>query len=68
MGRDPSASSGQALLAPSGGMDRAGVWPRLHAVLLARLRGAHALDFSRSAVYGSHIRALKGLEDGTKAC
>ncbi|MEU1784180.1 MULTISPECIES: IS5 family transposase [Streptomyces] len=38
----------------------AGVWPRLHQVLLALLRGANALDFSRAAVDGSHIRALKG--------
>ncbi|GGX24606.1 hypothetical protein GCM10010341_52110 [Streptomyces noursei] len=39
---------------------KAGVWPRLHEVLLARLRSANALDFSRAAVDGSHIRALKG--------
>lgn len=38
----------------------AGVWPRLHETLLARLRGADALDFSRALVDGSHIRALKG--------
>ncbi|MFD8614359.1 IS5 family transposase [Streptomyces sp. NPDC059631] len=38
----------------------AGVWPRLHEVLLARLRGANALDLSRAAVDGSHILALKG--------
>lgn len=38
----------------------AGGWPRLHEVLLAKLRGANALDFSRAAVDGSHIRALKG--------
>ncbi len=38
----------------------AGVWPRLHEVLLAQLRGANALDFSRAAVDGSHIRVLKG--------
>lgn len=38
----------------------AGVWPRLHEVLLAKLRSADALDFSRAAVDGSHIRALKG--------
>lgn len=38
----------------------AGVWPRLHEVLLAKLRSANALDFSRAAVDGSHIRALKG--------
>jgi transposase len=38
----------------------AGVWPRLHEVLLAKLRGANALDSSRAAVDGSHIRASKG--------
>ena len=38
----------------------AGVWPRLHEVLLTKLRGANALDCSRAAVDGSHIRALKG--------
>ncbi len=38
----------------------AGVWPRLHGALLARLRSADTLDFSRAAVDGSHIRALKG--------
>ncbi|MET7737627.1 IS5 family transposase [Streptomyces sp. NPDC005402] len=38
----------------------AGVWPRLHEVLLAKLRSANVLDFSRAAVDGSHIRALKG--------
>lgn len=36
------------------------VWPRLHEALLARLRSVNALDFSRAAVDGSHIRALKG--------
>jgi transposase len=38
---------------------KAGVWPRLHALLLAELRSANVLDFSRAAVDGSHIRALK---------
>lgn len=47
------------LLAPPGRMDRGGVWPLLHEVLLAELRGANALDFSRAAVDGSHIRVLK---------
>ncbi|GCB48677.1 mobile element protein [Streptomyces sp. NL15-2K] len=37
----------------------AGVWSRLHEVL-AKLRGANALDFSQAAVDGSHIRASKG--------
>lgn len=38
----------------------AGVWPRLHEILLAELRAANALDFSQAAVDGSRIRALKG--------
>ncbi|MFF0557982.1 IS5 family transposase, partial [Streptomyces sp. NPDC004266] len=38
----------------------AGVWPRLHEVLLAKLRSVNALGFSRAAADGSHIRALKG--------
>ncbi|MBB4717773.1 transposase [Streptomyces luteogriseus] len=33
----------------------AGVWPRLHEVLLAKFRSANALDFSGAAVDGSHI-------------
>lgn len=40
------------------GWAEAGVRPRLHEVLLTRLRSANALDFSRAAVDGSHIRAL----------
>jgi transposase len=39
---------------------RAGVWQRLHEVLLDRLRAADALDFSRAVVDSSHVRALKG--------
>src|ERR1051326_4002803 len=38
----------------------AGVWQRLHELLLAELRGADALDLSRAVIDGSHIRALKG--------
>lgn len=38
----------------------AGEWSRPHEALLAELRGANALDSSRAAVDGSHIRALKG--------
>ncbi len=40
--------------------NEAGVWQRLHEVLLARLRGAGQLDLSRAVIDGSHIRALKG--------
>jgi transposase len=38
----------------------AGVWPKLHAVLLARLRGAERLDFSRVVVDSSSVRAVHG--------
>ena len=38
----------------------AGVWQRLHELLLAELRGAGLLDFSRAAVDSSHLRAMKG--------
>jgi transposase len=56
--------------------NKAGVWQRLHEVLLAKLRAADALDFSRAAVDSSHVRALKGgrrpgrprsIEDGPAA-
>jgi transposase len=39
---------------------RAGVWQQLHAVLLARLRGADRIDWSRAVVDSSKVRALKG--------
>ncbi|MEU8687400.1 IS5 family transposase [Streptomyces sp. NPDC048665] len=40
----------------------AGVWRALHELLLAELRAADLLDFSRAAVDGSHVRAMKGGE------
>jgi len=36
------------------------VWQRLHEVLLAKLNAAGMINWSRSAVDGSHVRALKG--------
>ncbi len=42
----------------------AGVWERLHAVLLAELRAAGELDWSRAVVDSSHVRAKKGHRDG----
>jgi len=39
---------------------RAGVWTRLHRVLLAQLRAADQLDWSRAIVDSSSIRALRG--------
>ncbi|MFD0508730.1 IS5 family transposase [Streptomyces chiangmaiensis] len=38
----------------------AGVWQKLHELLLAELRAADQLDLSRTAVDGSHLRAMKG--------
>ena len=38
----------------------AGVWQRLHEVLLAKLHGAEQIDWSRAVVDSSAVRALKG--------
>jgi len=38
----------------------AGVWQRLHEILLAKLRGADQIDWSRAVVDSSPLRALKG--------
>ncbi len=40
--------------------NNAGVWQRLHEILLAELRAADKLDMSRAVVDSSHVRALKG--------
>jgi transposase len=37
---------------------RRGVWDRLHRILLAKLRGAERLDFSRTIADSSTIRAV----------
>ena len=39
---------------------RAGVWDALHQQLLTELNAAGAIDWSRAAVDGSHVRALLG--------
>jgi transposase len=39
---------------------KAGVWARLHGVLLAKLRAADKLDFSRAVADSSSIRAVHG--------
>ena len=41
----------------------AGVWDRLHALLLAELRDADRIDWRRAAVDGSHARARGGGEE-----
>ncbi len=38
----------------------AGVWQRLHEVLLDELRAADRLDLSRAVIDSSHVRAFKG--------
>jgi transposase len=38
----------------------AGVWPALHRTLLARMRGAGMIDFSRVAADSSSVRAVHG--------
>ena len=40
--------------------NEAGVWQRLHELLLAEMRAGDVLDLSRASVDGSHLRALKG--------
>lgn len=38
----------------------AGVWQRLHGLLLARLHEADRIDWSRAAIDSSHVRAFGG--------
>jgi len=40
--------------------EAAGVFARLHGVLLERLNAAGRIDWSASVIDGSHIRALQG--------
>src|SRR3954469_14173350 len=42
------------------GWYRAGVWHRLHELLLAELHEADKIDWSRAAVDSAHVRALGG--------
>jgi transposase len=39
---------------------RAGVWERLHALLLTRLRAAGEIEWSRAVIDSSHVQAKKG--------
>ncbi len=43
---------------------RAGVWEELHALLLARLRAAGELEWSRAIADSSHVQAKKGAPNG----
>ncbi len=39
---------------------QAGVWQKLHELLLAELHAAGKLDWSKAVIDSSHVRALKG--------
>src|SRR6266498_3679171 len=40
--------------------ERAGVWERLHELLLAELRAAGEIEWSRAVADSSHVQAKKG--------
>ena len=46
---------------------RAGVWDKLHALLLSRLRSAGEIEWSRAVVDSSHVRAKKGVPRRARA-
>ena len=46
---------------------RTGVWTKLHRVVLAQLQAADQLDWSRSIVDSSSIRALRGGKNGSES-
>jgi transposase len=46
--------------------NQAGVWRRLHQVLLAKLQGADEIDWSRAAVDSTFARAFGGVENSGK--
>jgi len=49
--------------------NRAGVWERLHEVLLARLNGADQIDWSRAVVDSASLRAVGGGgKNGAQPC
>ena len=46
---------------------QAGVWERLHALLLAELRAAGELEWSRAVADSSHVQAKKGAPKRARA-
>ncbi|MFF2895092.1 IS5 family transposase [Streptomyces sp. NPDC057966] len=56
--------SGQTCWRRLGRWQKAGVFDRLHRVLLAELNAAGELDWSQACVDGFHIRAKKGADTG----
>src|SRR5207244_721606 len=47
---------------------QAGVWQRLHELLLAKLREAELIDWSRAAIDSSHVRAFRGAKEPARIC
>jgi transposase len=47
--------------------NRAGVWERLHELLLAKLHQADLIDWSRAVVDSSHVRAFGGASKPVRA-
>ena len=45
---------------------QAGVWERLHTLLLAELRAAGELEWLRAVADSSHVQAKKGHRDGAE--
>jgi transposase len=45
----------------------AGVWERLHQVVLAKLHEAELIDWSRAAIDSSHVRAVGGARKPVRA-
>jgi hypothetical protein len=48
------------VLAAAAGLAGSRVWQQLHEALLAELNAAGALDWSRTVIDSSHVRAVKG--------
>jgi transposase len=46
---------------------QAGVWQRLHELLLAKLNEADRIDWSRAAIDSSHVRAFGGAKGPARA-
>ena len=59
--------SGMTLLNRLRQWHRAGVWERLHRLMLDKLRGADKIDFSRVIVDSTSVRALHGGKKRVKA-
>src|SRR5207244_11442049 len=56
----PGFGSGTTCYRRLDGWQRAGVWERLHALLLARLRAAGEIEWSHAVADSSHVQAKKG--------